>query len=264
MFRFRSVSRLIAATTLIISGVAVATVTSTVPAGAVNGALTFNCGTGYSNAAVANGATVTVTVGTSCTGFLFGGINGTAPQGSATLNGSYVPPSQLITVAQGNTIVFTAPASGSGVDALTFMAGQNPGNGVVISYPVPTGSLTDNGNGTMTVTYSGSIVGFLLPSGSVCAAFLTVRPNNFNYILAPDAPPGGQLAASPAVIAVGTPLMGMGDPTPVPVTAGAYEACLYESVGPGGQLLSSLAVTIGTVTPTTAPSGDPVAPAFTG
>jgi hypothetical protein len=258
MFCFRSVSRLIAATTLVISGAAVATVVSTVPAGAVNNALTFNCGTGYSSATVANGATVTVTVGTSCTGFTFGGINGAAPQGSARLNGSDVPPSQLIPVVQGNTIVFTAPASGSGEDALTFVAGQNPGDGVVISYPAPTGSLTDNGNGTMTVTYSGSIVGFLLPSGSVCAASLAVRPSNFNYILATDAPPGGQLAASPAVIAVGTPLMGMGDPTPVPVTAGAYQACLYESVGPGGPLLSSLAVTIGQVTP------DPIAPSFTG
>ena len=264
MFRFRSVSRLIAATTLIISGAAVATVASTAPAGAVNGALTFNCGAGYSGAAVANGAAVTVTVGTSCTNFSFGGINGAPPQGSATLNGSYVPPSQQIPVIQGDSIVFTAPASGSGRDALTFMAGQNPGDGVVISYPVPSGSLTDNGNGTMTVTYSGSIIGFLFPSGSTCAD-PSVGSANADFIFSPQAPAGGQLAASPAVIAVGTPLMGMGGPTPIPVTAGAYQACLYESLGsPGGALLSSLAVTIGQVTPTTVPTPDPIAPAFTG
>ena len=262
MFCFRSVSRLIAATTLVISGAAVATVTSTVPAGAVNSALTFNCGTGYSSAAVANSATVTVTVGTSCTGFTFGGINGAAPQGTATLNGSYVPPSQLISVVQGNTIVFTAPASGSGEDALTFMAGQNPGDGVVISYPAPSGSLTDNGDGTMTVTYAGSVLGYLLQSGSTCAD--GPQQSGTQFIFTPAGPAGASLAASPAVIEVGTTLFTPGSPQPAPVTAGSYQACLY-SGGQDATLLSSLAVTIGEVVPTTTvPAGDPVVPAFTG
>lgn len=264
MIRFQSLRRLLAAATLILSGVAVVSVASMAPAGAVNETLTFNCGTGYASASLSNSATLTVTVGTACTGFTFAGLNGASPQGTAALNGNPVVASQFTNVVQGNTIVYTAPASGSGEVALTFSAGQSPGDGIVISFPQPTGSLTDNGNGTMTVTYAGSVVGFLFPSGSICADPLT-DPSKASFVLSPMAPPGGQLAASPAVIAVGTPLLGLVDSTPIPVTAGSYQACLYETTGGADEpLLSSLAIKLGEVAPAPAPTPDPITPTFTG
>ena len=260
---FRTSSRIAAAAALLFATVAIATVASTSTAGAANTNVTADCSTSGSIQSINNSDTLTITVGAGCGAVVVMDIAGGTAEWVPTF--PLTQGSPIGGLSQGNTIIYTAPASGSGSAAIGFMATaqDRPAITFTINFPMPSGSLTDNGNGTMTVTYSGSIIGFLLPSGSVCAASLTVGPSNYNYILAPDAPPGGQLAASPAVIAVGTPLMAAG-PTPVPVTAGNYQACLYEGVGPGGPLLSSLAVAIGTVTPTTAPSGDPVAPAFTG
>ena len=265
MFCFRSVSRLIAATTLVISSVALLTVVSNSSAGAANAVLTFNCGSSYVEPTVNNSETVTITVGTSCTAVNFSGINGAPVEGSATLNGTTpMVGSQLTSVSQGDTIIYTAPASGSGTDAFTFSSGQNPGNGVVISFPSPSGTLTDNGDGTMTVTYAGSVLGYLLQSGSTCADPFASLPSSTQFIFTPLGPAGASLAASPAVIEVGTTLFKPGGPQPAPVTAGSYQACLY-SGGQVGALLSSLAVTIGEVVPTTTvPAGDPVVPAFTG
>ena len=270
MFRFRSFNRVVVAATLILSGATLATAASTVPAGATGTALTFDCGTGFAISSTGNGGTVTVTVGTSCTGFNLNGLNGVPPAGSATLNGSYVPTMQQIPVAPGDVIVYTAPVSGSGRDALSFQAGQNPGDGLTISFPVPTGSLTDNGDGTMTVTYTGAIVGFMLPSGSVCAEVMpAMPPADTEFIFTPQGPAGASLAASPAIISVGTVVLTMTSPDPTPLTAGAYQTCMYQALsGPGGMLLSSLAISIGQVTPTTVPTTvpttDPVTPTFTG
>ena len=270
MFRFRSLNRVVVAATLILSGVTLATAASTVPAGATGTALTFDCGTGFAGASTGNGGTVTLTVGTSCTGFNLNGLNGVPPTGSATLNGSYVPPMQQIPVSPGDVIIYTAPVSGAGRDALSFQAGQNPGDGVTISFPVPTGSLTDNQDGTMTVTYTGAIIGFMLPSGSVCAEVMpAMPPADTEFIFTPQGPSGAALAASPAIISVGTMVLTMANPDPTPLAAGQYQTCLYQSLGgAGGALLSSLAISIGQVSPTTAPTTapvtDPIRPSFTG
>ncbi len=140
-----------------------------------------------------------------------------------------------------------------------------------------TGSLANDGNGGMVVTYSGAIAGDgvaleIHQVGSNC------DPGNALAVLSAggNVPPAAQMAASPATIVVGTtayelsPALG----ATFTVAAIAYEFCLFGTTGQG-TLIDQLTMTIGQVSPTTtstttAPSttttaaGTPVAPAFTG
>lgn len=138
-----------------------------------------------------------------------------------------------------------------------------------------TGSLVDDGNGGLVVTYSSPtnqdyVVLEIKPTTSDCNS-----PQNTLAVLTndPGAPQAAQIAASPATIVEGTTAYGNQTPGTYTVAATSYLFCL-RSLSPL-TLLAQLTMTIGqesptTTTTTTAPSttttaaGTPVTPAFTG
>ena len=143
-----------------------------------------------------------------------------------------------------------------------------------------TDSLTDNGDGSLTVTYSPvvapqTVALNLFAPGTTCdpAASPVNRLFGISNFSSTGLP---VLAASPAVLSAGSPMRsGWANTTAAStLVAGSYHACLYYFDGASNALVQSLPVTIGTVTPTTVtpttvtptttPSGDPVAPAFAG
>ncbi len=134
-----------------------------------------------------------------------------------------------------------------------------------------TGSLVDNGDGTATLTYSGStstdfIVLLGLPSGTTCTAASTPPGATFFLTSSPSTP-------SPITIQTGTSAnsLSVNPPGPVTVAAGTYNLCVHNYISQlcAATVLQQLEVTIGSVAPTTtttttAPAADPVAPSFTG
>jgi len=169
-------------------------------------------------------------------------------------------------MSQRSRLVGFASAAALAISAVTFFA-------VSPASAAATGSLADNGNGGLVVTYSPSpgtvqngINLEIYPSTSSCG--------NFNTTLAvvssdPQAPAPSQIAASPATLVVGSTAYALNQGAqPFTLANSAYLFCLYGSTG---NLLDSLTMTIGQATPTTtaAPTtttapADPVAPAFTG
>jgi len=262
MFRFSRLGRLAAAAVLVVSG---ATVALVAPAGAVNTPITINCTQQYTELYVENSDTLTVTIsGSSCGNVIFDNF-GPGLYGTATLNSVPLTAGNPVAVANGDVIIFTAPASGDGRNSFSFwpnLGSPPPVASLGISFPTPSGSLVDNGNDTATVTYSGDVLVFLLSEGSTCPDPNTIA-GAYEYVLSGDNPPQAALAASPALIEDGTMAMTSGGARAI--AAGTYQACMYPS-GPAGALLSGLEVNIGQVAPTTttAPGTDPVAPAFTG
>jgi hypothetical protein len=142
-----------------------------------------------------------------------------------------------------------------------------------------TGSLVDDGNGGLVVTYSSPtgpgdyVVLEVRPSGSSCSVqqqAVAVLSND------PGAPQLAQIAASPATIVDGMTAYEIAPNNGATFTFGpvSYTFCLLDySQGPN--LLAQLTMTIGqgaptTTTTTTVPSttttasATPVAPAFTG
>jgi hypothetical protein len=157
------------------------------------------------------------------------------------------------------------------VSALTVF-GASPANAA-------TGSLVDDGNGGLVVTYS-SPAGpgdyFVLEihtSGSGCsspASTLAVLAND------PNAPQLAQIAASPVTIVAGSTAFGIQSQGAYTLAATSYTFCLMpQTMVLPATPLSQLTMTLGqgaptTTSTTTAPSttttaaGTPVAPAFTG
>ncbi len=161
-----------------------------------------------------------------------------------------------------------AAAAALAVSAVTFFA-------VSPASAVATGSLADNGNGGLVVTYSPSpgtqfdgINLEVYPSTANCGS-----PNDILAVVSsdPQAPAASQIAASPATLVVGSTgyTLQQGAQQPFTFANSAYLFCLR---GSQGVLLDSLTMTIGQATPTTtvapttttAPAADPVAPSFTG
>ncbi|CAB4554597.1 unannotated protein [freshwater metagenome] len=139
----------------------------------------------------------------------------------------------------------------------------------------PTGSLADDGNGGLVVTYdspsaSDYIVFSVMPSGSTCDASQALGILT-NY---PSAPQFARLAASPATIAVGSMVLDAQQQGMWSLEAASYTFCLNDFP----QLMTTLdqlTMTLGQASPTTtttttasptttAAAGTPVAPAFTG
>ena len=139
-----------------------------------------------------------------------------------------------------------------------------------------TGSLVDDGNGGLVVTYSNPtnqdyVVLEIHPTTSNCNS-----PQNTLAVLANDpiAPQAAQIAASPATIVAGTTAFNVQTQGAYTMAATSYLFCLMPSsfvfpITP----LAQLTMTIGQGSPTTtttAPSttttaaGTPVTPAFTG
>ena len=150
-----------------------------------------------------------------------------------------------------------------------------------------TGSMVNNGDGTMTLTWAtpsqGDNVALnFFASGTTCPEnaspfgspmYLTGTTQNM-----PPMPPGSSepavLTASPTVLSVGTTVNEWGAMTAGSgaITAGSYVACLYLGLlgGPVQSLEITFGVAAATTTTTTTTtiaggaSGDPVTPAFTG
>ena len=262
MSRLSRLGRLAAAATLAVSTVAVF---SAAPAGATNTNAIQNCATGSASISIDNGDTYTITIPASTCGYADFALGS---DGSATLNGSPMTLGANDSVSAGATIVYTAPASGSGSATFQFFAalGQAPVSSLNISFPAATGSLADNGDGTVNVSYSGEVVLFLLTSGSVCPADLSMPPQ-FIYVSDSGAHPGpAPLPASPFVLSASTTMYraGSGGPGNVElVAAGSYQACMYDIMA--NAQLASTAVSIGQAAPTTTTTTvTPVTPAFTG
>lgn len=158
-----------------------------------------------------------------------------------------------------------AAAASLAVSAVTFFA-------VSPASAVATGSLADDGNGGLLVTYSPSpgtqsngINLEVYPSTSSCGTNSDVLAV---FSSDPAAPANAQIAASPATLVVGSSgyALQQGAQQPFTLANSEYYFCLR---GSSGNVLASLLMTIGQATPTTtttttAPAADPVAPAFTG
>ena len=267
---FRSIGRVAAAAVLVLSTVAITAVVSNSSAGAANTNITANCSGSGTSQTINNSDTITFTVGTGCGAVIL--MSGSGSSGTAVINGSFpintgAPSGGL---AQGDTVTFTAPAVGSGSMSVGFMqnAQSPPAITFPISYPIPAprnDALTDNGDGSMTLVYSPvtspqSVWVSLFPSGTTCNA--QGNPTGRLYLIGSNS----VLTSSPTVIAAGSPAQTGTQPlTATTVAAGTYTACLYYYNGQQQtSLTQSLTVTLGVVTPTTAPADDPVVPAFTG
>ena len=274
---FRTFGRIAAAASLLFATVAIATVASSSTAGAANTNVTADCSTAPAVQSINNNDTLTITVGAGCGAVIVMDIAGGTAEWVPTF--PLTQGSPIGGLSQGNTIIYTAPASGSGSAAIGFMATAQapPAITFTINFPVPApptprnDSLTDNGDGSLAVNYSPvtlpqSVSLNLFASGTTCDPGGIPTNRLFGISTTPSqALP--VLSASPVSLSVGSPMRsGWGNTTAAStLVAGSYQACLYYFDGVTSvALVQSLAVSIGTVTPTTAPSGDPVAPAFTG
>jgi hypothetical protein len=256
MNRISRLGRLAAAAVLVASG---ATVALTAPAGAANTPINYDCLAQYTSENVENSDTVTITMTTSsCRWVVF--LNQSGASGTATLN-SVPLTGTPVALSNGDVIVYTAPASGSGTDQIGFPpnAQSAPAQQINITFPSPSVQMVDNGDGSMTVTYVGNFSILLYAEGTTCPDPMSFNlPKLFTiFATGPYA-----LSASPAVVTVGTPAIS-GSGGAGTITAGTYQACSY--LGP--QFVQALTVGLGVVVPTTttaAASGDLVVPAFTG
>jgi hypothetical protein len=143
----------------------------------------------------------------------------------------------------------------------------NVANGTIGIFNLASGSLVDNGNGSLILTYDANmdfgqfVYLFLLSGASTCPtdpgeAYTSENPG---YALQSGLV---GLEPSPAVITVGTPAIPIpvgveAIPELVPVAAGQYLACLMATTAEDVALLQSLPTQI-------APPSEPVVPAFTG
>ena len=270
MSHFSRLARVIAAGALAISAVAVLSVD---PAGAADTAANEDCSVGgVQTFSVANSDTVTVTItaGDCLSARL--DVNGTSA--TATLNSSAMVDGLPASVATNDVIVITAPASGQGTVRIYFsdVSANVPVVMVDFGFPPLVASLTDDGNGSMTVTYSGNGIAshnnltvMLYPAGHTCVVDDATEPL---YVLDPDLPMA-PLAASPAIVTAGTlaAVFAQGPPAAEAIAAGSYQACLMLYVGNNSSIGQSMAITLGAVAPTTTTTTtgtDPVVPAFTG
>lgn len=270
---FRTFGRIAAAAALLFATVAIATVASSSTAGAANTNVTADCSTSGSIQSINNNDTLTITVGAGC------GAVVVMDNGGGTVR--WEPMSMYISqgaptggLQQGDTIVYTAPASGSDSAAIGFMANAQspPQITFTVNYPTqapPTprnDSIVDNGNGSMTITYDPTSPNenmwvSIFPSGTTCAS-VPASPTGRVYVLTPDAP-YSPIGASPVVVAAGSPAMtGVSPYASATIAAGSYQACMYFSLNGQGTLVQALPITFSEVAPT--PTPDPIAPSFTG
>ena len=265
MHRFSRLGRLAAAAALVASG---ATVALTSTAGAANTNLTIDCVQQNTTASVDNSDTVTITISGSNCGFIVLNNPGLiGPLGTATLNSFPLTAGNPMGVSDGDVVVYTAPASGSGQDGFVFLPTLQspPGAQVHILFPPVTGSIVDNGDGTATVTYSGEVVLFLMQPGATCPPNLFGPPTGLAYFADSALGSPAPLPASPAALSTSSMMDPPGSGSGLqPVAAGTYPACLLDIMG--GSLITSGSVTLGSAAPTTTTTAgtDPVTPAFTG
>ena len=151
-----------------------------------------------------------------------------------------------------------------------------------------TGSMVDNGDGSMTVTWTASaptdsvLINFY-PSGTTCPQIADGINVSFSIEGGTGVSAVPKLGASPTLLSAGSSVRGGLPPASMQIPAGPRMACLYGRDGQNlAPLLQSLPITFAAVAPTTTTtstststststttaaggaSGDPVAPAFTG
>jgi len=266
---FRTFGRIAAAAALVASSAAITTFASTAPVGAANTNLNVSCSIDPPDQTIDNSDTITITMGTGCTQVVLGN----PALGTMTVNGFPATPGNPLGVQQGDTVIYTAPASGSGMDLIFFMINYNPAQNMAITFPqlAPRNdSLTDNGDGSMTFTYSplsGSeqVWIAMYASGATCPGTPSQPFTGRLYVLAPMVP-YNPLGASPVTITGDYPAMtGAAPYAATTMPAGPYQACMYYSSGQSpASLLQSLAITLTSGTsPTTTPP-TPVTPTLTG
>ena len=270
----------LAAVALLVASVSLVGLSAT-PAGAANTNVTADCTGTASPQTIGNSDTVTFTLGSGCGAVIF--MSGTGTAGTAAVA---TPFQQTLTIgapfgglSPGDTVVFTAPASGSGSMQIGFMANAQspPAITFTISYPAPTprsDSMTDNGNGSMTVTYSSvtpqqSVFVSFFPPGTTCDPTASQSSWASRLYVVSSSSNSAPIGLSPTVITAGTNgLSGTPPNTTVSaIAAGSYQTCLYFFNGQTSTLSQSLAVTLGSVAPTTtttAAAADPVPPVFAG
>jgi len=270
MFRISRLGRLAAAAVLVASGASLAIAA---PAGAANTSANFDCVSQYTYFTLENSDTLTLTMAGSCSGFIILNMPQGGALGTATLNGFPMTAGSPVGFSLGDTVIYTAPASGSGTDGFGIMPSlqQPPGPQISITFPAPTprnDSLVDNGNGSMTVTFD-PVTGMeevflgIFPSGTTCSPFGS--PTGRLYVLSTSPQLPVQMT-SPTILAAGSTafITGNGPATETTIAAGSYQACLYFRSSMS-ELVQSLAITLSEVTTSTTASGtDPVTPAFTG
>jgi hypothetical protein len=272
MFRISRLGRLAAAAVLVASGASLAIAA---PAGAANTSANFDCVSQYTYFTLENSDTLTLTMAGSCSGFIILNMPQGGALGTATLNGFPMTAGSPVGFSLGDTVVYTAPASGSGTDGFGIMPSlqQPPGPQISITFPAPTprnDSLVDNGNGSMTVTFD-PVTGMeevflgIFPSGTTCSPFGS--PTGRLYVLSTSPQLPVQMT-SPTILAAGSTAYISGIDGRVTglskIAAGSYQACLYFRSSMS-ELVQSLAITFSEVTTSTTASGtDPVTPAFTG
>lgn len=138
---------------------------------------------------------------------------------------------------------------------------------------VATASVTDNGNGSITVTYAGiggsdHVLVFWRDAALTCPSTPgAIIP--FLYVLGTDTPQA--IPSSPAVLNAGTNVLNNSSPNPTPLPDGNYRVCVYVvdyANQANDALVAQVAATIGNPTPPappTTPGNTPqVPPAYTG
>lgn len=192
MSRSTRIGRFIAAAALAVAATAVFAGS---PAGAANTNISVDCSTSNYRPSIGNGDTLTISItGSACNGYIILDNPGSGALGSATLNGTFpLTAGTPIGLTGPATVVYTAPASGSGTQGLTIVpslvAPITPTSSINITFPVPTprtDTLVDNGNGSMTATFepttgSASIFINLFPSGTTCPS--SGQPTGRLYVL---------------------------------------------------------------------------------
>ena len=147
--------------------------------------------------------------------------------------------------------------------------------------------MVDDGNGAITVTYSGTVAGSsgfdvalgLIPVGRTCPQNDFPDPMGYLVFAGPLNPNDPVLGASPATVTAGSRMYSSIGPSAM-LPAADYVACLYtfDRSQQVIALVSSVSATIGEVAPSTTAApiattiagnagtggGDPVTPAFTG
>jgi hypothetical protein len=246
MRRFRPWTA-VAALVLLVSGLL-----AIAPAGAAIGPLTVDClGDTTQDIEIENADTVTWTVGSGCIDVEF---SGNAVLGTLTVNGTSVTPNSSVLVSTGDTVVYNAPAMGTGYQRVRFSGQGSNGSTIFVSFPPAQGVFVDNGDGTVTVTYTGAVLMAALPQGSTCPT--SSQLNNFYMVL-------NTIRGEESPVGATSPYTQGADPTRVP--AGVYEGCLYYGyVGENAVQSGPIYIGVPAPTTTTTAGANPVTPAFAG
>ena len=182
-----------------------------------------------------------------------------------------------VLVAAATVVSFGSPVGAVGSTTTTTLAPD----------VYPTGSLVDNGDGTVTLTYANvdpnadageekNVYVIFAAANSTCADAVYDMVNGTTLIISTsNFGVAATATASPMLIQAGATVVSFpGYPTsPNPalstLSAGEYQTCLYADAGPdsdtGYALLSSAPLAISAApAPAPAPAPEPVVPAYTG